>query len=67
MITKSENKMIAGVIGGIAEKYGADVSLFRLIFVVAVIFTGVFPGVIAYAVAVVMFPKKENVKQDDQY
>lgn len=42
----SNNKVIAGVCGGVAEYFNIDVKLVRIAWVVAVIFAGV--GVAAY-------------------
>lgn len=42
----SNNKVIAGVCGGVAEYFNIDAKLVRIAWVVAVIFAGV--GVVAY-------------------
>ena len=54
---KSENKMICGVCAGIAEYFGIDPSLVRLI-TVFLLFAGVGSGLIAYIVAAVIIPEK---------
>jgi len=50
--------MLAGVCGGLAEYFNIDSSLLRLIWVLVVIFTGFFPGVLAYIIAALIVPKK---------
>ncbi|MFD1125967.1 PspC domain-containing protein [Lentilactobacillus raoultii] len=45
----NEHRIFAGVIGGLSEKYGWDVTLARVIFVLLAV-TPIFPGVIAYLV-----------------
>jgi len=49
-IHRSQNdRVIAGVIGGIAERFDWNANLARLIFVILAI-TPMFPGIIAYLV-----------------
>ncbi|SER81021.1 phage shock protein C (PspC) family protein [Gracilibacillus ureilyticus] len=52
------NKMLAGVLGGIAENFNLDPSLLRLIYVIVFIFTAGFPLLILYIAAAVIIPKK---------
>ena len=54
----AHDKMFAGVCGGLAEYFNIDSSLLRLIWVLVVIFTGFFPGVLAYIIAALIVPKK---------
>ncbi|MEK7564401.1 MAG: PspC domain-containing protein [Patescibacteria group bacterium] len=56
---KSEdNKIIAGVIGGIGEYYNTDPTLLRLAYLLIAIVTAVFPAIIAYLVACIIVPSK---------
>lgn len=55
------NKSCSGVIGGIGEYYDIDPVLLRLIFVLIVMVTGVFPGIIAYIIAMFIVPKKPKM------
>jgi phage shock protein PspC (stress-responsive transcriptional regulator) len=50
----SEDKMVAGVAGGLGEYFGVDPVLFRVGFVVATLLSGV--GALAY-LALVLFVK----------
>jgi len=52
----TSNKLLAGVCGGIAEYFNIDATLLRLFWMLIVIFTGIFPGVIAYILAIVIMP-----------
>lgn len=54
----TEDSMISGVCGGIAEYASMDPSLIRLISAVVIFFSGVFPGILAYVVASVVIPQK---------
>jgi phage shock protein PspC (stress-responsive transcriptional regulator) len=51
----ADDKMLAGVAGGIARYLGADVTLVRVIIAALVLFTGV--GAAAYAVAWLLIPE----------
>ena len=51
-----DDKVIAGVAGGLAEYFDVDVVIFRLIFVLLVLFGG--GGVLAYIVMWIVIPPK---------
>jgi len=53
-----KNKIFAGILGGLGEYFKIDPVILRIIFVVLVIGTGIFPGVIAYIIALIIMPKK---------
>lgn len=50
------DKKISGVCGGIAKYFNADSTLIRLLWVAVTIFTGFFPGFIAYLIAAIIIP-----------
>lgn len=50
------DRFLAGVCGGIAEYFTIDATLLRLFWMLVVIFTGIFPGVIAYILAIFIMP-----------
>lgn len=54
----SANKMVGGVIGGLAEYFDIDVSLIRLIFVLFLVLTGLFPLALVYIIWWVIVPEK---------
>ena len=47
-LTKSNDKLIAGVCGGIADYFGWDSSMVRVGYVLLSIFSAGFPGFLAY-------------------
>ncbi len=51
----SRNRMIAGVCGGLAEYFGIDATLIRVIFVVLALMAG--PGLLLYLALWVILPK----------
>ncbi len=56
-LTLSNDKKIAGVCAGIAEYFGWDVTVFRIVYLLATIFT-VFSGFIVYLILWFVMPKK---------
>ena len=58
-LTRSRNRMIAGVCAGIAEYFGWDVTLFRVIFVVVSILSVAFPGILVYVVLWIVMPQPD--------
>jgi phage shock protein C len=53
-----DNKIFCGVIGGVGEYFDIDPVLLRVVWLLIVVFTGFFPGLIAYFVACLIVPKK---------
>ena len=54
----TDDKMSAGVCGGIAEYFGWDPTLVRVGYVLLSMGSVFFPGVIAYLVMMVVIPEK---------
>lgn len=62
-LTRStDNKIIAGVCGGLAEYFGIDAVIVRLIFVVLLL-PGGLPGFLPYVILWIVVPKKGNEVQ----
>ncbi|HAA6206333.1 TPA_asm: PspC domain-containing protein [Listeria monocytogenes] len=51
----SSQKMIAGVCGGLAEYFGIEVTIIRLLWAGAVLFFGT--GILLYIIAAIIIPK----------
>ena len=51
------NRMIAGVVGGLADYWGLDPTMARVIFVVVSILSAAFPGILVYAVLWLIIPE----------
>jgi phage shock protein C len=60
-LTRSRNKMIAGVCAGIAEYFGWEVTLFRVVFVIVSILSVAFPGILVYLVLWVVMPQPDSL------
>jgi phage shock protein PspC (stress-responsive transcriptional regulator) len=56
MYRSEKNRVLAGICGGIGEYFGVDPVALRLAWMLIVIFTGIFPGVIAYILAIFIIP-----------
>ena len=54
-----ENKVVAGVVGGIGEYFNVDPVILRLAWLLVLVFTAVVPGIIIYLVATMIVPKKK--------
>ncbi len=54
------NYVFSGVLGGLGEYYEVDPALLRLAFIILVLVTGGFPGVVAYILAAIIVPNKPN-------
>jgi phage shock protein C len=52
------NRIFAGICGGLGEYMNMDPVLVRLIWLLVVVFTGVFPGLLVYILAIYIIPNK---------
>jgi len=55
-----ENKIFAGIIGGLGDFFEVDPTILRLIWLLVIVFTGFFPGVLVYIIACLIIPKKND-------
>lgn len=56
---RSKNdRMIAGICGGLGEYANIDPTIVRLMYVLLTVFTAVVPGVIAYFILWIIVPEK---------
>lgn len=53
--------IVAGVIAGFAEYFKVDVTMLRIVFVLFVLATGFFPGVLGYIIAIFLMPLESPV------
>ena len=59
-LTRSDNKMLAGVCAGVAEYAGMDTSLVRILVVLITFFSGIITGLLIYLVAALVMPPAET-------
>ena len=50
--------MIAGVVGGLADYFGIDSSMLRIIYVLVSIFSAAFPGILVYIILWLVVPQE---------
>lgn len=51
------DRVIAGVCGGIARRFGWDATLVRLVYVLVSIFSIAFPGILVYIILWIVMPR----------
>ena len=62
----NRHNMIAGVMGGIAERFGWNVTLLRIIFVIVSCLSAAFPGILVYLVLWLIMPKQKLQLNESQ-
>ena len=53
-----QNRMIAGVCGGLAEWLGWDPTLVRLLYIAVSVISAAFPGILVYVVLWIVMPQR---------
>ena len=53
-----DDRMLAGVMGGIARRFGWNATLLRVIFVVVSIASAAFPGILVYLILWLLMPNE---------
>ena len=53
----SSNRMIAGVVGGLAEYFRMDATLLRAVYVIGSIVSAAFPGLLVYILLWILIPE----------
>lgn len=56
-----ENKMIAGVCGGLGEYFNVDPTLIRLAWAILSVPTAFFGGILVYIIAAIIIPSKYKI------
>ena len=65
-LVRSNNKIIAGVCGGIAEYFDVDPTLIRVIYAALTLFTAGFPGVLLYIIMMLLMPQSDGIDTTKQ-
>ena len=55
------NKMIAGVIGGLAKYFGFDPTMARVLYVILSVVSVAFPGILVYIILWIIMPEEGEV------
>lgn len=59
------NKMLCGVCSGIADYFGIDPTIVRVIYAILSLFTASFPGLILYVVLALIIPSDNGMIDTD--
>lgn len=59
-LTRSANKMLAGVCGGIAEYFEIDPTLVRVAYAALTVFSAAFPGLLLYIIMMIIMPRSDS-------
>jgi phage shock protein C len=62
-LTRSNEKWLAGVCGGIANYFGWDPAIVRLVWLLLTLCTVGFPGITAYIILWICMPQDTNYPQ----
>lgn len=62
-LTRSANKILAGVCGGVAEYFEIDATLVRICYAALTLFTAGFPGVLLYIIMLLLMPQADGIDQ----
>jgi len=58
----TENRVWKGVIGGLGEYLKIGSTALRLLFIILLVLTGLFPGVVLYVIAIFVMPVQNSSK-----
>lgn len=59
-LTKSTDKKLGGVCAGLAEYFGWDVTLTRVLYLIVSIVSAAFPGLLIYIILALIMPEPET-------
>ena len=59
------NKMIAGVIGGLARYFGFDPTLARFLYVILSVVSVAFPGIFVYIILWIIMPEEGEIPKSE--
>lgn len=54
----TQSRMVAGVMGGIAARFGWNANLLRIIFVIVSVMSAAFPGILIYLILWLIIPQQ---------
>ena len=62
-LRKSNDRMIAGVGGGLANWFGWDPTIVRVAYVLLCVLSAGFPGLLVYIILAIVMPNENNLLQ----
>jgi phage shock protein C len=64
LLRSRDNRMVSGVMGGLGKYLNMDPVVLRLLLIVVILITGIFPGVIAYIIAAFFIPEEPYIVEE---
>ena len=64
-LSKSNDRIVAGVCGGIADYFGFDSTIVRLVIAALALFTAIVPSIVLYVIAAMIIPDALPKKPED--
>ena len=55
-----KHRIVAGVLGGMADHFGLDATLLRIVYVVVSVLSVAFPGIVVYVLLWILIPKEDE-------
>lgn len=65
LLRSKDDRMIAGVCGGLAKWLGWDSTAVRIVYVLVSFFSVAFPGIIAYLILAMVMPAEETTDHSE--
>lgn len=62
-LTRSTNKVLCGVCGGIAEYFDIDPTVVRILYAALSLFSVGFPGLLLYIIMLILMPQANDYEQ----
>lgn len=62
-LTRSTNKVLCGVCGGIAEYFDLDPTVVRILYAALSLFSVGFPGLLLYIIMLILMPQANDYEQ----
>ena len=56
-VRSRHDRMLAGVLGGVAQRYGWSSTLLRVLFVIVSLASAAFPGILVYLILWLLMPE----------
>ena len=66
-LTRSDNKVLAGVLAGIAEYFDVDPTLVRVCYAALSVLSAGFPGILLYIILALIMPMKGPEDPKDKF
>ncbi len=59
-LRRSDNRMIAGVVAGLAEYFDVDVTMLRVCYLLISLLSAAFPGLLVYLLLMIIMPTNQE-------